>query len=131
MLQAAAEQPVALDLPKLAVKIVVTAAGERRARDGHGDAGDGKAALFLGDRLAFAGDDNGVEHDDGLADAVLLVAIDDHEALEDADLGRGKAATGVLIHDMGHLLGQALEALVIEIAGLAYRVEQRVGRLHD
>ena len=131
MLQAAAEQPVALDLPKLAIKIVVTAAGERRARDGHGDAGDGKATLVLRDRVAFAGDDDGVEHDDGLADAVLLVAIDDHEALKHAHLGRGKAAAGVLVHDVGHLLGQALQALVIEIAGLAHRVEQRVGRLHD
>ena len=131
MLQAAAEQPIALDLPKLAVKVVITAAGERWARDGHGDAGDGKAALVLRDRLALAGDDDGVEHDDGLAGAVLLVAVDDHETLEHAHLGRGQAAAGVLVHDMRHLLGQALQALVIEIAGLAYRVEQRVGRLHD
>ena len=82
-------------------------------------------------RLALAGDDDGVEHDDRLAGAVLLVAVDDHKTLEHAHLGRGQAAAGVLVHDMRHLLGQALQALVIEIAGLAHRVEQRVGRLHD
>ena len=94
------DRPVALDLPKLAVKVVVAAARERRTRDGHGDAGDGKAALVLRNRLALAGDDDGVEHDDRLAGAVLLVAVDDHKTLEHAHLGRGQAAAGVLVHDL-------------------------------
>ena len=54
-----------------------------------------------------------------------------HEALGHAHLRRGDAAAVVLIHGLGHLLGQLLEASIIQITRFAHRVQHRIGRLHD
>ena len=125
MLQAAAQEAVALDDPLLAVKVEVADARPRLARDRHGDARAGQAALVLGHRIALDLEDLGVDEDDGVA--LLLLAVDDDKALEHAELGRGQTASVVFVHRLDHLLGELLQALVVQVARLADGVEQGVG----
>ena len=101
MLQAAAQEAVTLDDPLLAVKVEVTDARPRLARDRHGDARAGQAALVLGHRIAFDLEDLGVDEDDGIA--LLLLAVDDDEALENAELGRrGEDAAARFLYRRGY-----------------------------
>ena len=66
------------------------------------------------------------QHDGVLLAGVGLVAVHHHEALRHAQLRRGQAAAVVLVHGLGHLPGQLLQALVAQVARLADRVQQRV-----
>ncbi len=130
VLQAATEQAVALDLPQLAVQIVVLHARPGLTLHRHGDAGARQAALAARLRLAAQLDDLlGVHEHDGVLLPLLAVPvhIDDNKALGNAHLGRGDTAAVVLVHGVGHLLGEALEGLVGQIARLAHGGEQRIG----
>ena len=46
---------------------------------------------------------------------------------ENAELGRGQTASVVFVHRLDHLLGELLQALVVQVARLADGVEQGVG----
>ena len=127
----AAEQAVALYLPLLAFQVKVAHARPRRPRDGHRDAGQRQAPLSFHDGLALGLHDHGVHEHDGILLALLLVAVDHHEALGHAQLRRGDAAAVVLVHGLGHLLRQLAQALVVQVARLAHRVQDGIRRLHD
>ena len=63
-------------------------------------------------------------HHGGAADDGV---VDDDQALGDAHLGGGDAATVVLVHGVGHLLGETLKRLVAGLARLADRGENGIG----
>ena len=86
----------------------------------------GHAALL---RLAGQFHDLGVHEHDGVLLPLLAVPIDvdDDQALGDAHLGGGDAATVVLVHGVDHLLGETLKRLVAGLARLADRGENGIG----
>ena len=131
MLQTAAEQPVPFDLPLLAVQIEVAHARERRTGDGHGDAGARQAPLALHDRIALRLHEHGVHQHERVLLAVLLVAVHHHEALRHAQLRGGQAAPVVFVHGLRHLPRQLAQALVVQLARLAHRVEDGIRGSHD
>ena len=130
VLQAAAQKPVALDLPLLAVQVEVAHARPRGALDGHGDAGARQAPLAFHDGIALRLHEHGVHEHDGVL-LLRQVAVHHDEALGHAQLRRGDAAAVVFVHGLGHLLGKLSEAPIFRVARLAHRVQNRIGRLHD
>jgi hypothetical protein len=132
VLQAAPQQPLALDAHRPAVGVKAFDDDARRALDGRAEAGDAQASLLLALGIAARLDDARVDERER-RDAVL-VDIDDDEPLRDADLRRGEADALRVVHrlehvgnqqpqflaDLGDLLGLAPQHLGAELLDLEY-----------
>ena len=131
MLQAATQKAVALNLPQLAVQILVLDTGERRARDGNRDAGARETALVGRLQIAPKFHDFRVDHHQGVTIVLAgVVHIDHDQPLVNPHLGRRDATTVVGVHGMGHLLGELAEGLVLRVAGLTHLRQTGIGRKH-
>ena len=99
VLEDARAQPLRLDRERLTVGVVSLEPHPRRARDRREDAGN-RQAPFLGGRLAALPGDDRIEQ--RLGAPPLLVS--DHDQPErDADLRRGEADAGLVVHRVDHV----------------------------
>ena len=123
VLEHPAHQLVALDGDGLAVDVEAVEQDPVGAEDRPVEVGHRQAALDVLPLAVVVGE-GGVDDD---APARPVVDVVDEHPLLDADLGRGQAHAGSLVHGLQHVVGQAAE-VGVELGDLAARAGGGRGR---
>lgn len=131
VLQAGGEQPVRLDLLLLAIEVEIAHPHTGRPLHFLVIFGNRQAAFLVGARLLRRPDDLGVDEDHRALFLALARDVEHDEALQDADLHRGKADAGCSIHRLQHVLGQPADLVGHRLDGLGALLQAGIGNDDD
>ena len=131
VLDAAGEETIRLQILLLGALVLIGHADFLRAFDIDEDFRQRQAALVHHHQLVRRPGDRRVDHAMGLLLLTFAGDIDDDQATVAADLRRGQADAGRVVHGRQHVLEQCPHAVIDLIDRFASGLQPAVGRKHD